>query len=65
MKLKDEHYPLFDEVEPAESSVDLPKMPAGQEVMIDYTTAGLSLSSIPYRCCGMNCASEKSFPPPS
>jgi error-prone DNA polymerase len=47
MKLKDEYYPLFDGLEPIESSVDLPKMPAGQEVMTDYATAGLSLKQHP------------------
>ena len=47
MKLNDEYYPLFDDLEPPESQVQLPKMPAGQEVMIDYATAGLSLKQHP------------------
>jgi error-prone DNA polymerase len=47
MKLKDEYYPLFDGVEFEEAQVNLPKMPAGQEVMTDYATAGLSLKQHP------------------
>jgi error-prone DNA polymerase len=47
MKLKNEYYPLFDGIEPDEARVELPKMPAGQEVMTDYATAGLSLKQHP------------------
>ena len=47
MKLKDDYYPLFDGLDPREPAVELPKMPAGQEVMIDYATAGLSLKQHP------------------
>ncbi len=47
MKLKDEYYPLFDAFEPDEPWVELPKMPAGQEVFTDYAMAGLSLKRHP------------------
>ena len=47
MRLKDEHYPLFDGMEPPEAAVALPPMPEGQEVMTDYQTAGLSLKRHP------------------
>jgi error-prone DNA polymerase len=49
MKLSDEELPLWEasNVEDDDIPLTLPKMPLGQEVMIDYATGGLSLKSHP------------------
>jgi len=48
MKLSDEELPLWESAEDDdEIPIALPKMPIGQEVMIDYETGGLSLKKHP------------------
>ncbi len=47
MKLSDADAPLFDTTSDDETKVTLPKMPFGQEIRLDYATAGLSLKAHP------------------
>jgi error-prone DNA polymerase len=49
MKLSDEELPLWEASNAADDDIPLalPRMPLGQEVMIDYATGGLSLKSHP------------------
>ncbi len=47
MKLSDADAPLFDMTSDDEVTVALPKMPWGQEIRLDYATAGLSLKAHP------------------
>jgi len=47
LRLKDEEVPLYDETDSSERQMMLPLMPIGQEVRLDYVTAGLSLKAHP------------------